>query len=288
MLKYFKNISKNVIICYAIAIITLLLMFVLSYAILYNITPQVLITANRILIIAAFVIVGGACFLVSMYMKRAVISPDENIYVSQDLSFYLKRVISLPLLTGLIGFGISFIGGVIFSFLLDSLTKLRENNFALFCAIVKIPLFIGFVVVLAVLLYHNGFDDSAVKSFNPHLMLVALILSFAFMMPVTVGDYMYENLEVRGSVSYMDSGRTGSRSQGKRFYNVQTAFSNNEDLYKDNYDLTLNENFSDAWVITSILLSMAIQIFCAMAAYDMGRKKYYKKHKLYNHGGTIK
>jgi len=54
MLKYFKNISKNVIICYVISIFTLLIMFILSYAILYNVTPQALIMANRILIIAAF------------------------------------------------------------------------------------------------------------------------------------------------------------------------------------------------------------------------------------------
>ena len=137
MLKYFKNISKNVIICYVISIITLLMMFVVSYAIFYNITPAALVTVNRGLAVAAFVIVGGACFLVSMYMKHATISSDENIYVSQDLSFYLKRVISLPLFMGLIGFGISFLGGVVFSFLLDSLTTLREDNFALFCAIVK-------------------------------------------------------------------------------------------------------------------------------------------------------
>jgi len=179
----------------------------------------------------------------------------------------------------LVGFGISLVGGLIFSAAIDLFSTLREDNFQLYCAVIKIPLFIGFAVFLAFLTRYAGLGDTAGGTFNPHLMLIALIFAFAFMMPVTVSDNMYDNGDNRGNVDNSNlSAKAGASSPGKIVFNVQTVFSKNTDLYKDNSALVLNEKFNGSWVVVNILLSTVIQIIFAMFAYSMGRKKYYKKH----------
>lgn len=282
---YYKSISKNVLICYIISVITFVIMFVLSYAILYNTTPQALGTINIILIVLSFVLVGVASFISCSSMKNAVISSENAektekiICAPESLALHVKRIASFPILMSLVGFGISLGGGFGLSLLIDLFTSMRSNDFPLYATIIKIPLFIGFAVFLIIITYNTGLDDAATESFNPHFMLIVLILSFAFMMPVTVSDHMYDNYDDRGNVDYSNpSGRIGVSSSGKMIYNVQTVFSSNIDLYKDNRELTVNEKFSGLWVVISILLSTAIQIFIAMPAYYIGRKKYYKKH----------
>jgi len=252
-------------------------MFVLSYIILYNITPQALGWANVGLTGLSVIVVGLAVYGSCMYMKNAVILSEQNIRASEKLSSHLKRIVSFTLLMALMGFAVSIVGGFIFSYAIGFFTTLRINDFQLFCTVVKIPLFIGFIIFLVLLSRRTGADDATLKSFNPHVMLIALIFSFAFMVPVTVSDHMYGHSEAIGGVSYSNpSGHTGASDPGKIIYNVQTVFSSNIDLYRDNHEMITNEKFSNLRVIISILLSTAIQIFAAMTAYNMGRKKYDK------------
>ena len=266
-MKYYKKMSKNVIICYAISIIAFAAVFALSYAVLRNIDPLAVGTGNVFLMIASFVVTGIASYLSCRRMRNAVISSEDN-GASESLPTLLKFAASLPFLLSLVNFAISLLGGVVVAFIVDSFTELRYDNFALFCSVVKIPLFIGFAVFLASIGHYNGFSDAKTRSFNPHLVLIALILSFTFMMPMTVSDHMYDNAEIRGSVSYSNpTGSMGARSTGKIIYNVQGAFGSNIDLYKDNYQLIVNDEFSGIRVVSSILLSTVIQISIAMFAY---------------------
>jgi len=284
MLKYYKNIPKSILVCYVISIIAFLMMFALSYAVLRNIEPQFLGTANIILMVLSLIIVGSASYFSCNLMKSAVaaILPDNNPRPPEKLSDYVKRSVSFPLLMTLVGFAISFWGGIIVSYLIDFTTNLRIDDFLVFCTAVKIPLFIGFLVFLILLVRHTGSDDAATKSFNPHFMLIVLIFSFAFMMPITMSDHMYDNNEAVGGVSYSISGSGRARDTGKIIYNVQTVFSSNVDLYKDNNQLIINEDFNGFRVVLSILLSTAIQVFLAMIAYNIGRIQYQKSRPSLN------
>jgi fatty acid desaturase len=279
MKKYYKKMSKKVIIAYIISITAFAAIFALSYAILRNIDPLIVGTGNIILTITAFAVTGIACYVSCRSMKNAVISTDENISVSESLATLLKRAVSVPLLLALMNFALSLFGGVLVSYAADAFTELRYDNFAQFSTVVKIPLFVGFLIFLALIGHYNGFSDAKTRSFNPHIILVALLLSFTFMMPATVSDHMYDNSEVQGNVAYSLAGHAGMRSQGKIIYNLQTVFSGNADLYKDNYTKALSDEFSAARVVWSILLSAAVQIFVTMAAYNIGAKKYYRRKR---------
>ena len=279
MIKYYKKMSKRVAIGYIISIIAFAAVFALSYAVLRNIDPLIVGTGNIVLVIGAFVLVGFMSYILCRTMKNAVISSEENISASDNLSTLLKSVISRLLLFAFMNFAISFVGGVAISFVVDSFTELRYDNFALFCTVVKIPLFLGFLVLLFLFEHYNGFGDAKTKSFNPHILLIALILSFTLMLPMTVSDHMYDNSDTGGNVSYGLTGGAG-RSAGKVVYNAQTVLSSNVDLYRDNYQPIEDENFDGLWVVASVLLSTAIQISVAMSAYGMGGKKYAKKRKI--------
>lgn len=276
MLKFYRKMSKRIIICYGISLLTLLLMFTLSILMFYNATPQTAGEADKILIVISVVITAVSSLISCVLMQSTVISSEKGLKASNKLSVHLKNVASLLGLMILMGLGISFAGGVVFSFAVDMFTELRYNNFSLFCTVVKIPLFILFLVFLFLVLRDYGVNGTLTKTFNPHLMLIALILSLAFMLPGTVREYMYENSENRGAVAYSPSGRAAVSSSGKSYYNLQAVFSRNIDLYGKNG--VINDKFSVPMTVAGILAAMAVQIAVAMTAYNMGRKKYYAKY----------
>jgi len=279
MLKYFMVISKNVRICYNVAVAAFLIMFGLSYAIFSNIDPRALGTANILGVILAVLVVGIAAVVLAFCMKNTVIVQGVKLRAPNNVRYHIKRIISLLLLMLGMMFVFSFAGGLLAIVSLDIFTSLRTDNFSLYCTVIKIPMFMIYIGFLVFIVRNMGIDDTAFKAFNPHFMLMALILVFAFMMPITVGSHMYENTDDRGKYVQTTGGKRASStsSTGRMFYNVQTAFSNNENLYKDSNN-TVNEKYSVVWVIISILASVAIQIAAAMIAYNKGRQKLLSKY----------
>lgn len=277
MLKFYNKMSDKVKICYGLAFLAVLVIFVLTILMYYAMPPQMVGTINIVLILLSVAIIGSASLVVCKLMKNAVIYSEKNIQASDNTVFHVKQIVSLIALTSLVSGFISILGGIVISYVIDMFSMLRLENFQLFCTIIKIPLFIIFLVFLALIIRYTGLDHTATKSFNPHLMFIALIFSFAFMLPGTVRDYMYDNSENRGAVA-ANSSKNAAASQGKINYNLQTIFSENINLYKDNRENALNDQFSVLSMIIGILASMAIQISLAMTAYNIGRRTYYAKH----------
>ena len=281
MLKYFMVISKNVRICYNVSAAAFLIMFGLSYAVLSNIDPRVLGMAHIILVILAILVVGVAAVVLAFFMKNTVIVHGINLRAPNNLLYHIKRIISLSVLITCVGLALSFAGGFLAMASLDIFTSLRTDNFNLYCTVIKIPMFMIYIGFLIFIAKHIGTEDTAFKAFNPHFILMTLILAVAFMLPITVSSHMYENTDDRGNYYHVQSiRRSGASSVGKIFYNVQSVFSNNEDyLYKDkDLNYTVNEKYSIVRVIISILASVAIQIAAAMIGYSKGRKKLLSKY----------
>ena len=278
MLKYFSGISKRILICYALAAATFIIIFSISYAMLRRVDPQALGTANIVSSILAFIVIVIAAVIASVLMSGSVISRENDLRAPKNLFYHLKRIASFVFLMTLLNLAVSFAGGLLAMVSLDIFTTLREDNFQMYSTIIKVPMFLVYTVILFLLAKHTGTSDTAFKAFNPHFMLVALILAFSFMLPMTVSGHMYENSDDRGNYSFGQGGGRGTSSSGKINFDVQTVFSSNEDLYKDNYNLTINENFSGTRVLISVFFAVAIQIIVAMIAYDRGRKKLYAKY----------
>ena len=274
---YYKNISKKIKIAYVIAFAAFFIMLAVSMFIFYNIVPSALDDVNLIMYVVSAVVVGGFSVLICSVIKNTVILSERNIHAPKEIMYHLKQIISLLAFIILVNFGLSLIGGFSISILLTLFTPLRDDNLPLFCALVKIPLFLGFSVVLFFITRRNGSSDGSVKTFNPHFTLISLILTFSFMLPATVSGYMYRVSDMTGSITYGGARQAGGLYErvGKFYYDLQTVFAQNIDLYK--HENTLNEEFSITWVIISIILAVVIQTAAAMCGYYMGRKKYYKR-----------
>jgi hypothetical protein len=274
---YFKNISnisKNIKIAYVIALTAFFIMLAISIVVFYDfVVPSVVTDVNIIIYPVSAVVVGGFSAAVCSVMKNAVILPERDIRAPNEILYHLKQIIVLLLYILLINFGLSLLGGFSVASLLTVLTPLRESNLPLFCALVKIPLFLAFLLILFLLMRRNGSSSGSVKTFNPHFLLISLILSFAFMLPATVSGYMYRVSDITGGLVYSARGARMAESAGKIYYDLQTVFAQNIDLHRN--ETTINEEFSIVWVLFSIILAVAIQIAAAMFGYYAGRKKYY-------------
>jgi len=278
MFKYFSGISKRILICYALAAAAFIIIFGISYTMLRSIDPQALGTANIVSSVLAFIVIVIVAVIVSVLMSGSVISRENDLRAPKNLFYHFKRIAYFMFLMALLGFAVSFAGGLLAMVSLDIFTTLREDNFKLYSTVIKVPMFIVYIVIWFLLTKHAGSTDTAVKTFNPHFMLIVLVLTLSFMLPMTVSGHMYENSDDRGNYSFGQGGGRGTSSSGKISFDVQTVFSSNEDLYKDNYNLKINENFSGTRVLISVFLAVAIQIIAAMIAYNMGRKKLYAKY----------
>ena len=183
---------------------------------------------------------------------------------SKKSGYFLKKMWVVIVLMFFFSFGLSFAGGLILNGIFGGM-RLRIENPFLSGAIVKIPLFILYNIIIYRMIVKQGFLDSQKKSFNLHLKILAFILVLILIMPSVFMDSMYDTV-----------------NPDSMMLNFHTMLSPNIDLFAHN-DLgdvvnELNPDFNMALVIITILISFAAELFIAAFAYLRGKKIFIAQH----------
>lgn len=283
MRTYFKKMSSPVKICYLISAAAFALTFVVSVVLLSNVVPLSSRPLRSLLAVGSGIISVISALAVSAIMSRAVISTEYNLKGNPSFAYQIKRIGFIAGCIILFGFVASLVGGQILLHTIGIvLATVRQSHFAIFSMIIKVILFIILWIALGGFIKYFGDGDCGEKEFNPHLLIIAVLIGLTFLLPYTVHDHMFENQDF----AYDSNGvpGIGMNDMGKTNYNVQTVFSQNQDvgIYKgvntDTYTYKSNENFSIVWVIVSVILVSAAQVCIAAMFYYRGRKAYYKRH----------
>jgi hypothetical protein len=270
---YFAKMSSAVKICYIVSIAVFALSMCVSFLVLTNVVQAAASLMMVILSVVFGVVVIASSFVVSLMMSKAVISTSHEHCGNTELSFHIKRMAFIMLYLAGSHFVAYEVGGQVLSATVGLLFfAVRNNHFPIFSFIMKAILFALIWLVFAILARGFGHGDSSDKEFNPHLLIVSIVLALTLMMPGTVYDTMYENEDRYGAGQGMDG------DKGKIAYNAQAIFSQNVNLYADHDSNDINENFRLTWAILSIILSSLVQIAIGFIAYKKGRDGYYKRH----------
>jgi len=273
MRMYYSKMSSAVRICYIVAIGILVLSTAASLIVLTSVTQLAAGMMQTVMSVFVRLIVVVAAFVTSLMMSKAVISTEYNLQGNTELSFQIKRIGFVMLYLVGSNFVARMVGGQVISATIGLIFyAARNNHFPIFSFMMKAVFFALIWLVFTVLAKSMGHGDSSDKEFNPHLLVVSIILALSFMMPGTVYDHMYENEDRYGT------GQTSDGEIGKINYNAQAVLSRNVNLFADYDSNKINENFNITWVIFSIILSATVQIAIGLFAYKKGRDNYYKRH----------
>jgi hypothetical protein len=132
--------------------------------------------------------------------------------------------------------------------------------------IIKLPLFIVYLVLIYKMFIRYGFMDAQRKIFNSNLRILTVIIALIFMAPNAIYDSMFYTAPT-----------------DTLLINVQTVLSPNVDKFVvelDGYSY-VNENFTAiniVLVVLTVLLTFAIQAAVAWFAYNRGKKIMIKEH----------
>jgi len=183
----------------------------------------------------------------------------------RDTFFYLRRMGFIFAMMVLMSLGVSlagmFINGIASGFLQRDVESLFLRGF-----IVKLPLFIVYLVLIYKMFIRYGFMDSERKIFNLNLKMLTVIIALIIMTPNAIYDSMFYTAPT-----------------DTLLINIQTMLSPNIDKFIIEFDgfSYVNENFTTfnaIMVVVTVLLTFAIQAGVAWFAYNRGKQIFIKQH----------
>ena len=271
MLLLNKKTRTAVIVCYVLSFVLFITFSVFSLIVSLNSLPReqefdkILLTCFSLATTIIFLII------ICAVMSKVIVKNDENAEKNGLFSF-VKRFGYIFLYVVGISIMLGFAGGIFLPVILKIFfSMMRATNFPLFSAIVKVILFALYFAAFIKIINAAGYRDASQKKYNPHFILISIILTLTILMPFTAFDHMYNNSDVN-RIPF------NKATLGKTEYNLQTVFNKNEDYHISEDGFDKNEKFSLPWFIVSILTVSALQSVGGTTAYFLGKRRYYKKH----------
>ena len=259
--------SPRLRLCYALSASVFLILFILFTALFYNVTNS---AASILLMISYIPVLALYCLLMLMaatFFPGQVMSAELGYRAKGKFMRYAQRFLITTFLVFVFGgLAASLCGGLLINAVLGWARVAVTNSF-LSGFIAKGPIFIVFLYFEYRVFLSFGHSDTRDKDFNPHLTLLSLLQSLAFILPATIKDHMFE---------------TNFKTNTESWPNLQTVFSQGQDLLLANEanpgTFTPNADFSLIWVIVSVLaVSLAQLAWCAFA-YKRGRDLFFQEH----------
>ena len=213
-------------------------------------------------LISAFIITG----ITAVRCAKANKIKNPDIFTPpRDTVFYFKRIAFFVIMIVLMSLAVSLIGMFVNALWLGIVKKITAHAF--FSEfLLKLPMFIVYLVFIYKMLVRYGFMDSQRKIFNPDLKIITFIIAFIIMLPgLAHSNFFY--------VSSLNDG----------MINVQTVLSPSVGTYtieSDGY-VVPNENFGAFNVImiaVTVLVTFAVQACVFAFAYKRGKKIFMKQH----------
>ena len=201
-------------------------------------------------------------------MRCAAVNKLRNpdIYTPpRDTFYYFKRLAFIALMIVLINTAISVVGMVVVSILGGIFVRIE--NLYLRELMIKLPVFIVYLVFVYKMLVKFGFMDCEGKIFNFNFKIITVIISSLIMLPGALYDSFFYTAALDSSL----------------FVNIQTFLSSNMGSYiveQDGFRI-LNESFNIGNVILialTVLLTFAIQAAVFGYAYKRGKQIFIKEH----------
>ncbi|MCL2773435.1 MAG: hypothetical protein FWD71_08800 [Oscillospiraceae bacterium] len=250
---------------YIVSLIFFAVIFIVSsiifYFASYNFAPSLLIIA---IIIAGIVTVALSFAVCGIYAKYnsaklgASENPDDGMDYDKkkNSGYYLKRMYFTIIILVAGSFAFSLIGGFADS-IFGGFSRNNITNTFLQGMIIKVPVFVVFMLFIYNMFVKFGAMDAERKVYNFGFKILSIILTFIFMIPNMIFDSMYDT------------------STPSIPLNVHTVLSPNVDIYHvDQTDgtVTFNSDFNMILVIIMVLLTLAVEVGVMLFAYRRGKK----------------
>ena len=194
-------------------------------------------------------------FIISVRFADASKLKNPAANPPRDVAFYFKRMAFIIVITILVSAAASVIGTFANSFFGG---VLKDNIDSMFMRglILKLPVFIIYLMFLYKFFKREGYTDSKSKIFNLNLIIFSIIIAFTLMLPYAIRDIMF----------YADTFDVF-------LINIQTVFSSNIGMYTMVYgSYETNENFSILLILITILFTFSLQTGIAYLAYTRGKQ----------------
>ncbi|MCL2518775.1 MAG: hypothetical protein FWF15_09450 [Oscillospiraceae bacterium] len=254
------NNIKNQTMKFIRSFVTVGIIFILSFSLcllVYNLVADghsYTIAIQLTMAVVAIISLIGT-FIISVRFADASKLKNPAANPPRDVAFYFKRMAFIIVITILISAAASVIGTFANSFFGG---VLNDNIDSMFTRglILKLPVFIIYLMFLYKFFKREGYTDSKSRMFNLNLIIFSIIIALTLMLPYAIRDIMF----------YADT-------FDAFLINIQTVFSSNIGMYTMEYGSYIaNEHFNILLIIISMLVTFSLQVGVAYIAYIRGKQ----------------